>query len=332
MALINTTSEIKTYIGRAVNKSLDFENGMKPFVEMAYEAYLRPAFGDEFLDWLQEEMAGTPSADANAILPYIQRPLAWYAYLRRLEIGLGQDGDNGFEEIASDKTMQPRMWVFNKRMDAANRNAAEALEQALAYLYKNKANYEAWTESSNYTDYIKLFVNNGTAMKVYLPQTSGSYRLFLTLRNYFNEAQNTKVADIMGAEQYASLQTKLSAGTNLTSYETALLTAAAKAVAKVGYAESIPHLNIIQTDGGALRIISDYDGIINSQAATPKQIDYIQEKATTEANAALNELKKYLIANALNLPIYADSAAYEAVNPFKLPDNTAYKGVFRWRR
>lgn len=331
--IINSIEGLKLHLGRAINQATTLAF-IQPYIQLAQDDYILPAIGAPMLAELDAQYNSVPASlsPANKLLiGELQRALAFYTYAKYLPFSLGNDGDNGLQEQSTEKSAPVRMGVLDKRQRESAENAASALERALLFLHEFAPNYPTWRQSEAYKTAKSLFVHSATGLTRYLPQAAGSYRLLLTLKPYLNLAERNDVLPLIGAAQFDALKALMLAGNPLTVPDKRLLDKVAQASATVGYAKALYYLNVVQTSGGGLRVLSDFDGIYNQKAADPRQLDQAQRRADSEAAASMTGLKAFLTAQADAYPLYKNSDRFTAEDPNAFPDNSAYKGIFRMR-
>jgi hypothetical protein len=120
-----------------------------------------------------------------------------------------------------------------------------------------------------------------------------------------------------GAVVYDALLTKIKAGDTLDATEAKQVIWIERLIATQGYFEALPHLNIVQTGSGALRVLSDFDGIYNRKAVDGKGLQRLIDLAQTEASRSMNVLRRGF------------STEDGSLN--KLPDNSANGIIFRMK-
>lgn len=331
--LLKSVNDLKAHLGRAINKATTDEF-MLPFVQLAQDEFILPAIGPELLEQLDTQYnSADPTAltPANsALLKKFQRALAWYAYWKYLPFAIGNDGDNGLQEQATDKTAPVRIGVLEKRLRESILNASAGIESALQYLFVYKANYPVWTASASFAKTQKLFIPSATLLTQHLPFVRNSYRLYLTLLPYLQLAEKQAILPILGQAMFDELKAyKLTNAINMVTER--LIEGVGAALAAEAYADSLFHLNVVQTQGGGLRIMSEFDGINNEKAPDEKLLMDAQSRAKADANSALKALKTYLTVYADQYPTYKASAQYAAPNLYDMPDNDKYIGIFRMR-
>jgi|GEM_PF-2545092 len=331
--LLKDVNDLRVHLGRAINRATQDEF-LTPFIQLAQDEFILPAIGSAMLDELDTQYNSTDSTaltPANRkLLTQLQRPLAWYAYTAYLPFAIGNDGDNGLQEQGTDKTQPVRIGVLDKRQRQSVENAANALETALLFLDFHRADYPTWTASDAYKATRLLFIRSASMLTAHLPQSARSYRLFLTLQPYLLRAEVNNILPVLGVDQYTELKAYQQTNFIVPEMET-LLDWIRPALASQAYADALFHLNVTQTAGGALRILSDFDGIYNAKAVSDDLLQTARSEARAEATRRLKTLKTFLTKNADQYPTYKNSPAGQAPNPFDLPDNSSYKGIFRMR-
>ncbi|MEZ0607843.1 DUF6712 family protein [Fibrella sp. WM1] len=330
MTLINDIDTLKRYLGRAINKATTWAF-IQSYVELAQYEYIVPAIGPEMLAELQTQVTANTLTPVNRLLLELtQKALAFYAYQKYLPYSIGNDGDNGMQEQGTNDTKPVRMGVLDLRRRETAENASKAIEQVLVQLFTFVEQYPTWKSSDSYRDARGLFIGNATELTKSLPQAAGSYRLYTSLKTYLADAERMSITSLLGKAQFDALKAAQLAG-NLSTVNADLLEKVGKAAATVAYAEALYNLNVVQTPGGQLRMLSDFDGIYNQKAVTGHELEQAQRRADGQAAASLNSLKSFLTANAEAYPLYKNSSSYAAPGPNALPDNSRYQGVFRMR-
>lgn len=331
--LIKNVDELIKFLGRAVMNATT-DDFIKPYIEDAQESIIVKAFGQELITELDNQhnaVSGASLSPANALLlPKIQRALAWYAYLKYLPFSIGNDGDNGLQEVGTDSTQPVRIGVLDKRQRETERNAVESLERALFFLEENRANYDTWTASPAWSKYKSLFIWSATEMTNYLPAVGQNYRLYLTLRPYIALAERDYILPLLGQDMFDELKAVV-LSSSITDEEKELLFYVNRALAYTAFAEALPNMNLVVLGSGNLRVLSDFDGIYNQKSPEPATLKAFICAKESDAKTYRNALKRYLTANADKYPTFMDSPHFAKPSANKLPDNSDYKKVFRMR-
>ncbi|MDR6194716.1 DUF6712 family protein [Siphonobacter sp. SORGH_AS_0500] len=329
--IVKDIDEIRLYLGGSISAGATFarfEAAMKDG-----ERTIRKIVGDAIMNSLtQQYQAGTWTDPKFGILfSYVQRATVWWGYADFLPMSAGTDGDNGLVENTTADNGPIRQSVLEKRINKAADKSAEAIEELLQYLFNNADKFDDWRNSSAYADATELFVNSGTALARYMPQSNGSYRMWLTLKWYLRESESSVLA-LTGRPQFDDLKAKLKAQSLLTSVEKELIEKIGRASSWVAYKNALPYLRIVSLPTGGLRVLSEFDGINNAKAPTNEQFQEYKNLVKSEAEGELSELKKFLLANADQLPLYKNSTAYKPPSNQSIFDkNKDYTQVIRMR-
>ncbi|GAB3767815.1 hypothetical protein GCM10028818_01260 [Spirosoma horti] len=332
--LLSTIDQLKAHLGRAINSAstLDF---ISPYIQLAQDEFILPAIGPEMLTELDTQANSTdPTALTSVnrgLLQLVQRALAFYTYQKYLPYSLGNDGDKGLQEQGTDSSKPVRMGVLDVRRRETAENAAKAIESVLLHLFSFPDKYPTWSNSPAYKSTRGLFIASGLELTQYVPQAANSYRLFVSIKPFLSTVERTDLLPLVGAEQYSALKTARLSTTLQTGATLLLLDKVCQVVATCAYAQALYHLNVIQTPGGQLRVLSDFDGIYNQKAVTGHDLSEAQRMADGEASASLNTLKSFLNAHADDYPLYKNSDRYQAKGPNAFPDNSNYRSVYRMR-
>ncbi|MFN8347430.1 MAG: DUF6712 family protein [Spirosomataceae bacterium] len=327
--LIKNVDELIKYLGRAV-MSATTDDFIKPYIEEAQEAMIVKAFGEELITELDtQHNGGTVSVPNTKLLPKIQRALAWFAYLKYLPFSIGNDGDNGLQEVGTDSTQPVRIGVLDKRLRESEKNAVEALERALLFLETNRVDYATWTGSPAWAQYKSLFLWSATEMAKYLPSFGQNARLYLNVRPYIALAEQDYILPILGPAMFDELKGKVLS--TMTANEKELLAHVQRALAFTAYAQALPDLNIVTLGNGNLRVLSDFDGIYNQKTPEPAQLKGFISSKRSEGQRLRNVLKRWLTVHADDFPTFKNSTAFSQPAVNKLPDNSGYTKVFRMR-
>lgn len=328
--LLNSVEDLITYLGRAVMSATSSEF-LLPYIAQANEDVFEKALGADFMEHLDTMHADQNASDEyKTLIKKVQRSLAWFAYLRYLPFAIGNDGDNGLQEIGTDSTSPVRIGVLDKRIRETEKNAVNSLESVLQYLESNLDAFEAYRDSDTAKETRALFVPSATVMSEFLPQVSDNYRLFLNIKPYVKLAERDYFLPRMGKLQYERLKTALKDRT-LTAEETELLFNIRRALAHTAYWLALPNMQFVLLGNGNIRILSDFDGIYNSKAPDQETVLGMIRSAESDAKKWQNSLRAYLTRNLDKFPLYAESQAAKAQPANKLPDNDPYNSIFRMK-
>jgi hypothetical protein len=300
--LFRTTSEVKKYINIDVN--MKFEK-LKPSINEAELRFIAPLLGDAFYSsFLADYTAAATlpddlSADNQAILPYIQRALAFYtAYLMVDEIGV-QVGDLGVQQQFNQNSQPAPAYKVNRLTMKYITSADASADDLLAFLEEEASptKYGAW-----YSDIIANTAMSGTI--VYKTSIASRFidinqsrRVFLRLKKRITDIENSYVKRLICKDQYEELVTQLRTGT-ITLINERLIEKLQPIISKKALYLTLPALAIsIEAEG--LTMFSSNDTVIQKQIATAPEKqqlmsslrdgDYGYEADEAELDAFLKE-------------------------------------------
>ncbi len=146
--LLKETDEIKKYI--SVDGSFQYET-VFPYIEIAeneVKKILGKAQYDELNDYYNGP--GTGIDELDALLPYCQRSIAYFAFLKGLDKFNVSIGNNGIGVIQnSNLAPASKERVENLRKNI-NESAWDSIEALLEFLEENIDDYPLWSSSSEY--------------------------------------------------------------------------------------------------------------------------------------------------------------------------------------
>jgi hypothetical protein len=221
-----------------------------------------------------------------------------------LPYALGSEGDNGLQEVESDKTKPVRMGVLDKRLKATPELAAEALEEALRLLYENVDVYDFWADSEAYRVVKGLFIRFGSELGQFLPPSLGTYLFFGGIRQFLADAERDLVRPLLGDGLFDSLKDKQLADT-LSVLEAELLGYVCRFEAWAAYLEALDFLVVVVTDGGKIRVLSEFDGINNKKAPNDKEMGNLKLSVERKRDDYRGALLGFLGKNIADLPLWA---------------------------
>ena len=324
--LINSTQDIYDHIGRAINLSMEM-TAIKPYIVIAEHKFIKLALGSAFYIELDTQLRlNTLSVDNAFLLPYVQRASAFYAYGKYLPFSIGSDGDNGLQEVETDKTKPARLQVLNRREDEAFENASISMELLFQQLFENQNKYSTFWNSSRGLALKNSWFVTGEQLTKALPFVEESYRLLVSLNPYFEHAEN-KISSAISEGVVAQLR----AYNPTTNYNEVLekgLKLLKAYLAYEAYSQATVHLNVRHTRTG-LKVLSSFDGVTTSKVPDPRQVAEYARSISIATQGAYSDLVSYLNTNADFFTTFKTMPAYSAIAKSSMPDNKKYKRVFR---
>lgn len=316
MSLFKTTAELKQHISIDVNMAFA---SMAPFITDAEIQYIIPIIGQPLYDQINGQYNGA-GLDANNLLlmPYIQKPLAYYAQLLSLNEIAVSVGDQGIREnTQGDYSMPAPRWKQEKLelqiMSKADRQADTLLE----YLETNAtvAIYPLWFSNAVLnTKMSGVIVYNTTIASKYI-EINKSRRIFLRLKKYIKDIEGSIIKKLIGAAQYDLLVTHLKAGgVAVTANEASLIALLEPIISKRALYTALPLMRVTIGDNGGLFLFSGIDDLFKlGQYAAESEIKAIQKNLREPDfgyESDEQELKQFINDNIANYPLIAASTAY----------------------
>lgn len=317
MPLISTIAEFKKYIGIDANMKWA---SLEPFVKEAEQLYIVPllgkAFYDEYLPLYLASVAPSPtnlSADNAALLPYIQRALAYYSQLKAIPQLATSFGDMGVRQHLSENSVTASIKVEDRLLLNALVSGDTHADALLEYLEDNASDvkYATWYGSAANTKRSGLMVYNTHVAQKHI-DIGDSRRFYLQLLPYIEKLEAKYGPKLVGQEQYDELVTQLMANT-LTSANTDLLAKLQPIIAKRVLFLRLPYLRVsIAHDG--LWLYSGANEVRSKDfLATDALIKTLRlELSTGELGYEKDEeeLNQFIQDNIADYPLMAASTVY----------------------
>ena len=315
MSLFKTIAELKQHITLDVNMSFAT---MVPFITDAEKQYIIPIIGQPLYDLINSQYNGA-GLDANNLLlmPYIQKPLAYYAQLLSVNEITVSVGDQGIRENnQGDFSMPAPRWKQEKLelqvMSKADRQADTLLE----YLegHATGAVYPLWfNDAVLNTKMSGVIVYNTTIASRYI-EINNSRRMFLRLKKYIKDIEGSIIKKLIGKAQYDLLVTHLKAGGGaVTANEASLIALLEPIISKRALYNALPFMRVSYAgETGGLVLYSGTDEILKAFSSTV-DVKGIQTQLRVPDfgyESDEQELKQFITDNIANYPLIAASTAY----------------------
>jgi hypothetical protein len=318
MGLITTIAEFKKYIAIDANTKMAT---LLPYIEEAEQLYivdlLGKAFYDEFLPLYTASVAAIPvplSPDNAALLPYIQRCLAYYAQLQALPHLAVTFGDQGIRQHRGEDSDPAPRWQQEKLQFQALKNGDIHADKLLAFLEENASaiKYATWYGSTANT-INSGYIVYGTSTASKHIDINGSRRVFLKLRNKIREIETRTIPKLISQEQYDQLVTELKAG-NATEANKALVEKIEPIVCKRALYMQLPFMRV-QINENGIFVYSGTDDIIKAdKLAGDPDIKILRAQLMDEEEfgymADENALRQFILDNIDDYPLIKDSTVY----------------------
>lgn len=324
--LFRTTVELKTYCS-TFNRNMEFAT-LAPAVELAETRYLLPLLGQAQYDALHTAyLANNLTAAQNALLRYVQRPLAYYVLHEAVPLLGATVSDMGVQESSSrEGTSAPaRQWSYNSLRDSAIQNADTFADTLLGFLEANHGTYPLWTASSAFTVSRELLINTAEQFDKHVG-IQRSRRIYVALRPYIQLAEQMYLKPTLGPKLYDDLKAKLAAAltTPLSAAYAALLGKCQQALAFFALAEAMPFL-AITVNGYGVQMSSSNDGLHQRTPADRQRYETAMTNTLRNGNSLLASLRLFLDDNLGDYPLYASDDLVTNTPTYELPVNRGRK-------
>ena len=320
MPLITTISEFKKYVDIDANAKID--KSLAPYINEAEQLYLVELLGQAFYDEFAAAYAGSVasmpvplSADNLALLPYIQRCVAYYAKFLAIPHLSVTFGDMGIRVNRGEDSDAAARWLIEKIQLECLKKGDTHADKLLEYLENNATNakYATWfasdanTKNSGYIVY-------GTSIASKHINISKSRRIFLQLRNTMRDIESKFIVKQLGQAQYDEIVSQLKAGTVSTD-NTKLIDRIQPIVCKRALEIRLPFLRVsIQSDG--IWLYSDTNSELRDRGylASEEDIDELQcELKDNDLTGYLSdeeELRQFILTNIETYPLIKATGVY----------------------
>ncbi len=324
MALFKTTAQLKEYLSVDSNTAFDT---LLPFIKEAEQQYIIPLIGQTLYDAINTAYNdNTISGDNLTLLPYIQRPLAYYAQLLSISALTVTMGDMGIREHVSENTVSAPRWKEEKLQLDALTKADRYADILLKYLEDNAtiSKYASWFSNSTLNTAMSgVIVYKTSIASQYIP-INDSRRLFLKLKPFITKAESV-VPKLISKAEYDALVAAIQTGGTLDEKWVDLLQVLYPYICKLALYMAMPMLRVSLVDGGLF--LYSYTDQLRDKIATDKDlIEYrkslIDPPFGYKADEA--ELIQFMIDNVGTYTNYAASNAYTGrpdPGPSWIPDN-----------
>lgn len=321
MALITTIAELKKYVAIDGNAKIAT---LLPFIEEAEKLYivdlLGQAFYDELVPLYAASVAETPtplSTDNTALIPYIQRCIAYYMQLQAIPHLVVSFGDQGVRQARGEESDPAPRWLQEKLQFNALRNGDIHADKLLEYLEANASptKYGTWYGSSSNTKNSGCIVY-GTAIASKHININGSRRVFKQLKNKIREIESRYIPKLIGADQYDELVVQLKTGGagNPTTANKTLIEKLEPLISKRALYVQLPFMRV-QINENGIFVYSGTDDIFKlGQLAGDAEIKILRQQLMDEKEfgylADEQELRQFILDNINSYPLIKASGVY----------------------
>ena len=296
-----------------VSKSLSIEKvGM--FIDDA-EEIIENTISSAFYAELLAYTSGDTVTDE--LILKLQKSISYICLFLGFDIMNAFISNQGFARIESEKSGTKSMFQRQEEnlKETFKRSGYNKLDSALTFLETNKANFETWTSSDEYTLSLRNFINSATVFNSIFG-INKSRLVFIKLRPAITLAEDMEILPLIGRAFFDELKLQILDDT-LTAKNQKVVDYIQKTVAYATIARGGYSLLGEINEYGVIKIES---GTNTANYKTKSQIeksafDVIIDNAESNAKAYKSSINGLMRANIADYPTYAASSAYnEAVS------------------
>lgn len=211
MALIKTTDELKQYLKIDANFN---PQSILPFVPAA-EAEILRILGKEQFDELNDyynSNSPTPNAELDALLPYVQRPLAWFAMMKGLDNLNVVITNNGLAVVQNPNLAPASKQRRDDLMQNISDNAWDNMEALLEFLEENITDYTEWESSEAYTYQYQYLISSARKFNELYP-INRSRLTFINWRHIMADVELLQMEPVVSKDLMDELKAEIKADT-----------------------------------------------------------------------------------------------------------------------
>ncbi|WP_373399692.1 DUF6712 family protein [Algoriphagus halophilus] len=306
-------STILTTIAQIQEAGLDIDKNTKievltPRIDESERDYLLPVLGQDLYDTLITDLAEvTPSAATTAILPYLQKPLAWNGYYRFFKKPVGSLSHAGFYKKNFDHSQQPAKWEIDLLKEELICTADKSLDELIAFLRDNVADYPDWETSAYFSQNKSLIIQNADQFNQFV-KIGCSSRVFQLLDPFRRRAEKN-VKRTVCSDLYAAILDQMSGDVAEDAAITALLPYLRPMIAYETMINGILRVPFYRY-GEDVMSWTYADGTLTKQGLSAAEARSQSEMYKDMYEEARQDLLAFLNENIDDYPEYANSDCY----------------------
>jgi hypothetical protein len=305
-AFLSTIAQIQS-AGLDIDKNSKIEV-LQPRITEAERGYILPVLGKPLYDALLADLEeDTPSAETVALLPYIQKPLAWMAYYLFYRKPIGSLSHTGFTKRDFQHGQTPAKWEIDSLKEELICTADRSLDELIAFLRENPTYYPLWEDSDYWSANKSLIIQSAEQFDQYV-KIGCSARTFQRMLYYRQQAERNVPRAICGG-LYARIVSELTGETELSDEIKFLLPFLRPMIAFDAMSKAVLQMTFWR-HGSDVMSWTYADGTLTKNSLTFQEAKYISESYVKLYEDARNELLAFLKDNISDYPEYENSACY----------------------
>lgn len=300
--LVTTLEQFKQHV--TINFDFDF-NGVLPYIKKAERKFIKPVTGQGMYEDYSETnpTAGKPLE----VLELLQEASSNLAMLAYTFVGVIQISDNGFHISHNQNSKTAEWWQIRDLRRALLYTGNEAIDEALAIMEANPADFTDWVEEDGYTIFTEFYVRKTQDFQNWF-NIENSRLTFLKLRPHLRKVEDQFITPMLGEATAAQIKAEATneATKALELCQAAQVALAIAAITNEGVFQFTPQgLFVASTEvpGEKKNTLSAQDIINLSNIKQQDGIEYLKKLAT--------HLNKY----PLIFTAYASKEANQTPNP-----------------
>lgn len=318
--LITNLTELQKYIPSSYLKSFDV---IENFIANAEKKEIKPILGSLLYEELVDSYEGSDMAEKyEDLLPYVQRPLAQFAYYNAVHILDIVHTESGFGVISTQglaPASQNRVEAFKKSI---LKSAYDGIEALLQYLEENKSDFPTWVASSSYSSQFEHLIPTAREFHKWVNIDESRF-LYLKLLPKMGEIEEFQVKGSISEDLFDELITDLQGSADLSAAKTKLLKFLRPAIANLTMSDSL--------EGLATSIYAE--GLMMQYSANDlNRLNVLKNTFHKTGIAYLMKARGYILANLDDFDAYVASDLYDSeittVQPYYENDEDSHIAAF----
>jgi hypothetical protein len=314
--LFKTIDEIKQYL--AVGAGTDF-NRLKPHIQNAETAYLRPLLGpllfNELQDFYNNPEADPPVENKNLLpelLSLAQRSLIHLTYWSGFQVLNATISDGGFKRTENEKVKSLFKYQEVELKEYFKTTGFNGLDEILFYLEmeigkstEETVNFKSFVDSGAWTILKSSFIPDTNTLNA-IVFINYSHLTFLRLKSSMQLVEDLDIKPLLGETIFDEIKLEMVKKTP-SAKVSAILPYIQKAIAYLATALLMEESGADLTDKGLYfeSTSSENNLIKNDQPSESDRINFLAKRNKAIGQNYLERLKSYLIANATDWPAYS---------------------------
>lgn len=192
--LFSTFAEFKGFVGGRINTSIELTS-LAPTISDAARRHLVPYLGLDFYEaMMTAHEGGSPSLEEEALLPYIQKPLALLTMYEYSKVGKIEFGESGLHRVETETRKAAYRYQEKEYVESMLEHGYDSIELMLQFLDRNQADYTDWRDGEEGQAHLSMLLNYAADFRRLTSHHCDRYT-FEALRPILNDAE------VWGAEK-----------------------------------------------------------------------------------------------------------------------------------